>query len=48
MARMNAGGRTRMFSEIRAEAVDDELADLLAAAGFTWFEIGLQSTNPRL
>ena len=23
------------------------MADLLAAAGFSWFEIGLQSTNPR-
>ena len=44
---MNAGGRIRLFSEIRAEAVDDELADLLAAAGFYWFEIGLQSTNPK-
>jgi hypothetical protein len=47
MARLNSGGRTRLFSEIRAEAVDDELADRLAAAGFTWFEIGLQSTNPQ-
>jgi radical SAM superfamily enzyme len=35
------------FSEIRAEAIDERLADLLAAAGFSWFEIGLQSTNPR-
>jgi len=26
---------------------NDKLADLLAAAGFNWFEIGLQSTNPR-
>jgi hypothetical protein len=47
IARLNAGRRTRLFSEIRAEAVDDELADLLAAAGFNWFEIGLQSTNPK-
>jgi hypothetical protein len=47
IAQWNAGGRTRFFSEIRAEAVDDELADLLAAAGFYWFEIGLQSTNPK-
>jgi radical SAM superfamily enzyme YgiQ (UPF0313 family) len=46
IARLNAGQRIRLFSEIRAEAVDDELADLLAAAGFNWFEIGLQSTNP--
>ncbi len=47
IARLNVNRRVRLFSEIRAEAVDDELADLLAAAGFYWFEIGLQSTNPR-
>jgi hypothetical protein len=45
IARLNVDHRLRLFSEIRAEAVDDELADLLAAAGFNWFEIGLQSTN---
>jgi radical SAM superfamily enzyme YgiQ (UPF0313 family) len=47
IVRLNADRRMRFFSEIRAEAVDDELADLLAAAGFYWFEIGLQSTNPK-
>jgi hypothetical protein len=47
IARLNADRRVRFFSEIRAEAVDDQLADLLAAAGFYWFEIGLQSTNPK-
>lgn len=47
IARLNAGREIRLFSEIRAEAVDDELADGLAAAGFYWFEIGLQSTNPK-
>jgi hypothetical protein len=47
IARLNAVRRIRFFSEIRAEAVDDELADVLAAAGFYWFEIGLQSTNPK-
>jgi hypothetical protein len=47
VGRLNAGGAIRLFSEIRAEAVDEELADLLAAAGFYWFEIGLQSTNPK-
>jgi hypothetical protein len=46
IARLNAGRGIRLFSEIRAEAVDDELADRLAAAGFYWFEIGLQSTSP--
>jgi hypothetical protein len=47
IARLNADRRIRLFSEIRAEAVDPELADRLAAAGFDWFEIGLQSTNPQ-
>lgn len=43
----NKDHRLSLISEIRADAVDEELADLLAAAGFTWFEIGLQSTNPK-
>jgi radical SAM superfamily enzyme YgiQ (UPF0313 family) len=47
MARLNSAKKTRLLSEIRAEAVDDELADLLAAAGFYWLEIGLQSTSSR-
>lgn len=47
IGRLNAEMRIRLFSEIRAEAIDEPLADLLAAAGFTWFEIGLQSTNPQ-
>ena len=47
IARLNAEKSLRFISEIRAEAIDEGLADLLAAAGFTWFEIGLQSTNPR-
>jgi radical SAM superfamily enzyme YgiQ (UPF0313 family) len=47
IGRLNAEKRIRLFSEIRAEAIDETLADLLAAAGFTWFEIGLQSTNPQ-
>jgi hypothetical protein len=46
IARLNAEKRIRLFSEIRAEAVDADLADRLAAAGFDWFEVGLQSTNP--
>jgi hypothetical protein len=46
IARLNGDRAVRFFSEIRAEAVDDELADRLAAAGFDWFEIGLQTTNP--
>lgn len=47
LARLNTGRRMTFFSEIRAEAIDEELADLFSAAGFDWFEIGLQSTNPR-
>ncbi len=47
IARLNAGRRVRFFSEIRAEAVDEDLADRFAAAGFDWFEIGLQTTTPR-
>jgi hypothetical protein len=44
---LNKARRLALISEIRAEAVDAQLADLFAAAGFSWFEIGLQSTNPR-
>lgn len=46
IAGLNRARRLSLISEIRADAVDDELAELLASAGFTWFEIGLQSTNP--
>lgn len=44
---INSNRRLEIISEIRAEAIDSQLADLFAAAGFSWFEIGLQSTNPR-
>ncbi len=47
IACLNPQKTVNFFSEIRAEAVTGRLADLLAAAGFNWFEIGLQSTNPR-
>lgn len=43
----NRNRRLEILSEIRAEAIDAQMADLFAAAGFSWFEIGLQSTNPR-
>ncbi|MFZ1201228.1 MAG: B12-binding domain-containing radical SAM protein, partial [Desulfobacterales bacterium] len=36
-----------LISEIRADRLDAALADRFAAAGFSWFEIGLQTTNPR-
>jgi len=47
ISKVNKRRRLKIISEIRAEAIDEKLADLLAAAGFSWFEIGLQSTNPR-
>ena len=47
ISRMNKDRHLAVISEIRAEAIDTELADLFAAAGFSWFEIGLQSTNPQ-
>lgn len=46
ISRINRDKRLEIISEIRAEGIDVELADLFAAAGFSWFEIGLQSTNP--
>ena len=47
ISKINKDRYLEIISEIRAEAIDEELADLFAAAGFSWFEIGLQSTNPR-
>ena len=44
---INKDRNLEIISEIRAESIDAELAELFAEAGFTWFEIGLQSTNPR-
>ena len=44
---INKSRRLEIISEIRAEAIDAQMADLFTAAGFSWFEIGLQSTNPR-
>jgi hypothetical protein len=46
ITRINRAHQIRLISEIRAETVTDKIADAYAAAGFTWFEIGLQSTNP--
>jgi radical SAM superfamily enzyme YgiQ (UPF0313 family) len=47
ISKINKNGKLAIFSEIRAEAIDEELADLFVAAGFSWFEIGLQSTNSK-
>ncbi|MFH1982300.1 MAG: B12-binding domain-containing radical SAM protein [Pseudomonadota bacterium] len=47
VAAINQRKSVGLLSEIRAEAITPELADRFAAAGFTWFEIGLQSTSAR-
>ena len=47
ISEINKDRRLSINSEIRAEWIDTELADLFAMAGFTWFEIGLQSTNKK-
>ncbi len=46
IARFNDCQPIQLISEIRAEGIDERLADGFASAGFTWFEVGLQSTNP--
>ncbi len=43
---INHDGALSLISEIRVDQLDTHLADLFAAAGFRWFECGLQSTNP--
>lgn len=47
IADINVKKRVSITSEIRAEAIDEELADLFLKAGFSGFEIGLQTTNPK-
>jgi hypothetical protein len=47
IAAVNHDGRLALISEIRAESIDADLADRLAAAGFTWLEIGLQTVTPK-
>lgn len=46
VAGLNRTGQLSLISEIRAEAVDEEMAALFRRAGFRGFEVGLQSTNP--
>ena len=43
---LNAQGQISISGETRAEQIDPDTADLFARAGFSLFEIGLQSTNP--
>ncbi|MBU0994369.1 MAG: radical SAM protein [Proteobacteria bacterium] len=45
-ARINADNTLALSGEIRADHLDEKTADLYQRAGFTGFEIGLQSTNP--
>ena len=47
IAHINTNKTLSITSEIRAEWIDDELADLFSLAGFSGFEIGLQSTNKK-
>lgn len=47
MALINRDKRVAINSEIRAEWIDQEMADLFEKAGFTGFEIGLQTTNQK-
>lgn len=46
IARENAGRELTFFAEVRAEGLTEAHADLLAAAGFTRLELGMQSVNP--
>lgn len=45
VSRINADKTLAFTGEIRAESITPELADGFAAAGFTGFEIGLQTIN---
>jgi hypothetical protein len=47
IAVINHKKQITLTGEIRAEKIDGETADLFASAGFSMFEIGLQSTNPK-
>jgi radical SAM superfamily enzyme YgiQ (UPF0313 family) len=46
LARGNPGRRFSYFGELRGEGVTEETARLLAEAGFTEVEVGLQSIDP--
>jgi radical SAM superfamily enzyme YgiQ (UPF0313 family) len=46
LSSINKDKKTVFHSEIRAESITPELADLFAVSNFKSFEIGLQSVNP--
>ena len=47
ISRINKDGQLALTGEIRAETLSPHTADLFQQAGFAWFEIGLQTTNPK-
>lgn len=47
IARINPNRQLSLLSEIRAEAIDSNMAEKFAGAGFTEFEIGLQSLTEK-
>lgn len=47
LAEINSDRQWSCFGELRAEGINDELAQLLAQANFTEVEVGLQSTEPQ-
>ncbi|MBU1196241.1 MAG: radical SAM protein [Proteobacteria bacterium] len=47
IAVINRDRHVAINSEIRAESIDPKMADLFMQAGFTGFEIGLQTTNKK-
>ncbi|MBF0121287.1 MAG: radical SAM protein [Desulfobacterales bacterium] len=48
IAELNKSKTVSFNSEIRAEYIDEELADLFNEANFSFFEIGLQTINPKV
>ncbi|MGM0418407.1 MAG: B12-binding domain-containing radical SAM protein [Thermodesulfobacteriota bacterium] len=46
LSQINKNNDIRFHSEIRAEYITDELAELFLKSGFLSFEVGLQSVNP--
>ncbi len=45
LGHINQNKSLSIMSEIRADRIDPRHAELMASAGFYWFEVGLQSTN---
>ncbi len=43
---LNGQGQKKIFVEVKAETIDETMADAFAEAGIAAVEVGLQSTNP--